>query len=132
MGTKYPEDKGNSNNEYRFRYSQVYLPDLYASNSNANIILNNFSTTSELSITIPVLESTCCNLPPPELAIVRTADQFTIDAAMQESGCVIQDDIERNSTYETASVASDLTRMCVSDEEDKLEFIQESEDENSL
>ncbi|KAK9754625.1 Timeless PAB domain [Popillia japonica] len=97
-----------------------------------NTVLGIPSTTSELSITIPVLESTCCNLPPPELAIVRTADQFTIDAAMQESGCVIQDDIERNSTYETASVASDLTRMCVSDEEDKLEFIQESEDENSL
>ncbi|KAI4464273.1 timeout/timeless-2 [Holotrichia oblita] len=97
-----------------------------------NTVLGIPSATSELSITIPVLESTCCNLPPPELAIVRTVEQFTIDASMQESGSVIQDDIERNSTYETASVASDLTRMCVSDEEDKLEFIQESEDENSL
>lgn len=39
----------------------------------------------------------------------------------------IGEDLEHNSTYETASVASDLTRMCVSDEEDKIIFLQKND-----
>lgn len=33
---------------------------------------------------------------------------------------ILIDELEKNSNSDTASVASDLTRMCVSDEEEKV------------
>lgn len=74
------------------------------------------SSNSELSITIPELDSVCCDAPAPELKMVNVSELLTLEV----NGGVPPDDAERNSIYETASVASDLTRMCVSDEEDKL------------
>ncbi|GJQ86607.1 putative timeless [Trypoxylus dichotomus] len=92
-----------------------------------NTILSIPSATNELSITIPELEPICCSLPPPELTIARPSNHLMdMDVAMIHEN-VIQDDAEHNSTYETASVASDLTRMCVSDEEDKLVFVEDTE-----
>lgn len=38
---------------------------------------------------------------------------------------ILIDDLERNSYCDTASVASDLTRMCVSDEEEKVTMLLE-------
>jgi timeless protein len=73
-----------------------------------------------LSITIPGLEELACDIPPPELTIV---DNHVAHGTMECSP--IHDDNERNSTCETASIASDLTRMCVSDEEDKLVLVLE-------
>ncbi|RZC36304.1 timeless, partial [Asbolus verrucosus] len=73
-----------------------------------------------LSITIPGLEELSCNLPPPELSIV---DNHMVHSNMECSS--LHDDNERNSICETASIASDLTRMCVSDEEDKLILVLE-------
>lgn len=41
------------------------------------------------------------------------------------------DEIEKNSNCDTASVASDLTRMCVSDEEEKVILVVQKCDKNS-
>lgn len=46
----------------------------------------------------------------------------------QDIPVLLHDDIEHASICETASVASDLTRMCVSDEDEKLMLV--SDDEN--
>ncbi|EFA04644.2 timeless [Tribolium castaneum] len=67
-----------------------------------------------LSITIPGLEELTCDLPPPELSIV---DNHVINANMECSPI--------HSACETASIASDLTRMCVSDEEEKTILVIE-------
>ena len=72
-----------------------------------------------LSITIPGLEDFSSDLSPPELSIV---DNHVVHSNMDCSP--IHDDNER-STCETASIESDLTRMCVSDEEDKLILVLE-------
>lgn len=75
------------------------------------------------------------NLPPPKLSIV---DQAKMDipansspmdcSAGQDTPVLLNDDIEHASICETASVASDLTRMCVSDEDEKSMIV--SDDEN--
>lgn len=74
------------------------------------------------------------NLPPPKLSIV---DQPKTDiphnhslmdcSAGQDTTTLINDDIEHASLCETASVASDLTRMCVSDEDEKLMLVSDDE-----
>ncbi|XP_044268612.1 protein timeless isoform X2 [Tribolium madens] len=67
-----------------------------------------------LSIAIPGLEELTCISPPPELSIV---DNHVINGNMECSPI--------HSACETASIASDLTRMCVSDEEDKTILVIE-------
>lgn len=44
----------------------------------------------------------------------------TMDISPADENKNIVDDLEHNSTSEAGSVASDLTRMCVSDEDDKI------------
>nr|XP_022903307.1 protein timeless isoform X1 [Onthophagus taurus] len=86
------------------------------------------SNNNELSITIPEIEPLCCNLPPPELRIAPLlSEQLEMDISPIQESSVIHEDGEHNSIYETASVASDLTRMCVSDEDEKLDFLQQSD-----
>lgn len=89
--------------------------------------LNALNGSNELSIVIPRLDSICCDLTPPELSIAHPPGRIEDYVSEHEDGDNVQDDVEHNSACETASIASDLTRMCVSDEEDKLEFIRESE-----
>lgn len=52
--------------------------------------------------------------------------QMEITTGDNDENRSLGEDMEHNSTYDTASVASDLTRMCVSDEEEKSVFLQNS------
>lgn len=45
----------------------------------------------------------------------------------QDTAVLMTDDIEHASICETASVASDLTRMCVSDEDEKSMIVSDDE-----
>lgn len=73
---------------------------------------------------MPVL----CHLPPPKLSIAepQTSGSSTENGVPQiPMDCSPEhdpEDVEHASICDTASVASDLTRMCVSDEEDKIIF----------
>ncbi|KAK4880338.1 hypothetical protein RN001_008484 [Aquatica leii] len=85
--------------------------------------LNLFGTT-QLSINIPEI-ATICDTPPPELTITQHAlDQNkTEQQTVTELDCSALPGVEEteyNSMCETASATSDLTRMCVSDEEEKI------------
>ncbi|KAJ8972331.1 hypothetical protein NQ317_007522, partial [Molorchus minor] len=84
------------------------------------------SSTSELSIAIPDVEVITCDLPPPELTIAKEVNSNRRDSLLNMECLPIHeipdhlDDLERNSNSDTASVASNLTRMYVSDEEGKM------------
>ncbi|XP_050510976.1 protein timeless isoform X1 [Diabrotica virgifera virgifera] len=91
--------------------------------------------TSQLSIAIPDNEIISCNIPPPELTIVSISNGRPARSSVEmecspihatDSDLVLSD--ERNSHCDTASVASDLTRMCVSDEDDKVVLVLEGTD----
>lgn len=90
----------------------------------------NFSSTRRLSISIPETDIISCDIPPPELAIaarIETIKNSPVDmecSSIHETDILI-DDLERNTISDTASVASDLTRMCVSDEEEKVIIVLE-------
>lgn len=94
------------------------------------------SSSNQLSITIPEVAFLTHNLPPPKLSIVEQSkmeipsNNSPMDSsAGQDITILINDDIEHASLCETASVISDLTRMCVSDEDEKS--MQVSDDENN-
>lgn len=92
---------------------------------------------SQLSIAIPDSESITFDIPPPDLAIVeRTWTSKDLTTSMDCSPVYQQDasssdEIEKNSNCDTASVASDLTRMCVSDEEEKVILVIQKCKKNS-
>ncbi|XP_018567388.1 protein timeless isoform X2 [Anoplophora glabripennis] len=98
---------------------------------------SNMSSTSQLSIAIPDPETITFDIPPPELAIAgRTWANKDLTTSMEcspiyQQDVLLTDQIEKNSNCDTASVASDLTRMCVSDEEDKVILVIQKNDENS-
>ncbi|CAG9813992.1 unnamed protein product [Phaedon cochleariae] len=83
---------------------------------------------NQLSIAIPDTQLASCNLPLSELAIVSHQEAFDKPRPsspityIHESDPIL-DDLDRNSNCDTASVASDLTRMCVSDEEDNVVLV---------
>ncbi|KAJ8942282.1 hypothetical protein NQ318_005600 [Aromia moschata] len=84
--------------------------------------------TNQLSVEIPDVDIVPCNASPPELAIAHKTESKRKNLLINMECYPIQeqtdpipiDDLERNSICDTASVASDLTRMYVSDEEDKI------------
>ncbi|KAG5889809.1 hypothetical protein JTB14_031357 [Gonioctena quinquepunctata] len=84
--------------------------------------------TSQLSIMIPDTEALPCNISPPDLAIAERSTLFNEKASPATTECsniheTDLDDLERISNCDTASVASDLTRMCVSDEDEKVTLV---------
>ncbi|CAG9863160.1 unnamed protein product [Phyllotreta striolata] len=89
------------------------------------------SSTSQLSIAIPETDISCHHLPPPELAIVCKSNSpaAPMDClqlhhqCLPHGGDLVLSDVERASNCDTASMASDLTRMCVSDEDEKVDKV---------
>lgn len=76
------------------------------------IYCNLFDSDTFYSVPFSSVKDSCAHkleMPPPDLAIPK---QQPMD---------VSDDLEHNSTCDTASVASNLTRMCVSDEDEKVE-----------
>lgn len=98
------------------------------------IKLAHIFSTNQLSVAIPETAFLAHDLPPPKLSIAehsKMENESTIapmDCSAEDGAVAIHDDNE-HSICETASVASDLTRMCVSDEEEKLMAV--SDDENN-
>lgn len=68
------------------------------------------------------------NLPPPKLTIVEQTKMEIPSIHLHMDCSVGPEDIEHASICETASVASDLTRMCVSEEDEKLMVVSDDED----
>lgn len=95
-----------------------------------NILFHFVFSSNPLSITIPDIEFLTHTIPPPKLGI---AEQTKMDVSLNNSPrecsavALINDDIEQASICETASVASDLTRMCVSDEDEKSVLASDDE-----
>lgn len=84
------------------------------------------NSTRRLSISIPETDISC-DMTPPEILIAERKSSLENKTSPVNMECspigdhdVLGYDLDRNSNCDTASVASDLTRMCVSDEEDKL------------
>lgn len=97
-----------------------------------------FNSARRLSIAIPETELISCDIPPPELAIVERMKSPENKHSPVNMECfpideidILIDDLERNSNCDTASVASDLTRMCVSDEEEKVMVVLEKTEKNA-
>ncbi|XP_074032694.1 timeless isoform X2 [Leptinotarsa decemlineata] len=90
----------------------------------------------KLSIVIPDADVIPCNISPPGLCIVERSGLYPKKDPLGNMECSNShdtdlDDMERNSNCDTASVASDLTRMCVSDEEDKVILVINKAEKNS-
>lgn len=85
-------------------------------------------SSNPLSITIPDIAFLTHNLPPPKLSIVDQAKMEIPSNSLHMECSTGHEDIEHASICETASVASDLTRMCVSDEDEKLMVVSDDED----
>ncbi|CAH1113832.1 unnamed protein product [Psylliodes chrysocephalus] len=85
--------------------------------------------TSQLSIAIPENDIASGHLPPPELAIVCKSDMsmdclhYHLHDTHMDHTANLGSEVERNSNCDTASMASDLTRMCVSDEDEKVDKV---------
>lgn len=87
-----------------------------------------------LSITIPNTEFLTQNLPVPKLSIAEDLkmEMSPNNSVGQDNTIVfINDDTEQASLNETASVASDLTRMCVSDEDEKSVLVNDDDEHTS-
>ncbi|XP_017769876.1 PREDICTED: protein timeless [Nicrophorus vespilloides] len=76
---------------------------------------------NELSIAIPRIEEKSLpnNLTPPDVRIAERAEPIDMETSQTEEEDKELPFTMNEDTYETTSVASDLTRMCVSDEEEK-------------
>ncbi|KAK5646785.1 hypothetical protein RI129_005249 [Pyrocoelia pectoralis] len=95
----------------------------FAKNDHFSSIAMHFNSTTRLSINVPNIEIVPCDVPTPSLIVAQDLYSLNKETSVELFNFFTFpgiDEMEYNSICETTSVHSDLTRMCVSDEEDKL------------